>query len=595
MHRVEIQRALIAALFALMMLTPSRAIAQFEAKAEASFAQHTCYLGDQVSFQIVVKDIEQATPPDLTSLPGATFAFAGASNSSSTVVSIVNGRRKQTVTNQYVMRWVVTPDEPGTLVVPPVHVGLGGGRIAETNEARLRVIEPEPADKPVLRFQLDEDTLYVNQTTRLHVTWLLVSDVEDYSFRGSRPSGVCSIQPAGQPGRGRDNAYAVDIFGVTTQGRLGYGMLDGERIRTFEFDLLVTPTRAGELKLGPITVSFDERVSRRSTRRVFAQTDPILINVLDLPTEGRPDNFDGLLGPHAIDADAAPTDVNVGDPIELTITISGPEPMPGVRDGPDLTGVPGFSDDFRLASDGWTFQPTRRAGQRVFSTTVRAAHDGVTEIPRIELPFFDPGEGEYRVARSKPIPIHVRPVHEVTAADAVVSSGPASVSREPLTTTAAGVWAIERGPAVLADTRGLSDDALRHPGVLVALIAPSGVFALAAVVAIRRTNREDESSRRRRQALATARRTLRREGPAQAVRVYLAEAFGTTPRAITGADGRRLLAEVGGADADAVAELISVHEAEHYAAGRYLPDTPADAARVLDLLRRVDRSIGRGA
>ncbi|MBZ0172216.1 MAG: BatD family protein, partial [Phycisphaerales bacterium] len=349
------------------------------------------------------------------------------------------------------------------------------------------------------------------------------------------------------------------------------------RIRTFEFDLLITPTRAGELTLGPITVSFDERVARRSTRRVFAQSEPIVINVLELPKLGRPDNFTGLLGTHAIDATASPTDVNVGDPIELVVTISGPEPMQGVLDGPDLAAVPGLTDDFRLSSEGWTFQPSRRPGERIFTTTVRATHDGVARIPELPLPFFDPGEGEYRIARSKPIPLRVKPVREITAADAVVSTGQAAVSRDPLTPTAAGVWTIERGPAVLADTSGLSDHALRRPAVLVALITPPGVFALAAAFAIRRSTREDESARRRRRALTSARQALRRAGPAQAVRVYLAEAFGATPAAITGADSRRLLTRLDVADADAAAELIALHEAEHYAAAR--ANTPGGVIR----------------
>ena len=41
----------------------------------------------------------------------------------------------------------------------------------------------------------------------------------------------------------------------------------------------------------------------------------------------------------------------------------------------------------------------------------------MTEIPAIELPYFDPKQGAYRVARSKPIQVHVEPSRIVTADD----------------------------------------------------------------------------------------------------------------------------------------------------------------------------------
>ncbi len=125
--------------------------------------------------------------------------------------------------------------------------------------------------------------------------------------------------------------------------------------------------------------------------------------------------------------------------------------------------------------------------------------------------------------------------------------------------------------------------------------APPAVFAAVAVGLAWRSRRVDETVRRRRRALASAKSALRREGAAQAVRVYLADAFGATPAAITGSDGRRLLAEAGVDDADAVAELISIEEAERYAGGRGGGGEPASSDRVLELLRRVDAGVDRPA
>lgn len=573
----------------LCALAPA-ASAQSTITAEAGFSQHTCYLGDQVVFQIAVENTDEVTPPDLSRVPGAAFSFSGTSNESRTSVSIINGRRHESSTRRLVLRWVATPNEPGTVIVPPLLVGVDGGQVVETNQAQIRVIEPEPAEHPVLRVTTDAENVYVNQTVRVRVVWLLLRDIDEFSFRSSRIDDALTVRPVTYQRQGADRIYETDIFGVKTHARLGYGTLDGNRHRTYEFELLVTPNRPGRFTLGPVAVSFDERIAPRSTRRVIARTEPIVLDVRELPSQGRPPGFNGLLGIHAIEARASASDVSVGDPIELVVTISGPEPMAAIKDGPDLNAIDGFTDDFRLSSEGWTFQPGGRPGERTFATTIRASHDRVSQIPPIALPFFDPVDGEYHVARSRPIPLRVRPVREVTVADAVIASGPVSISREPLTPTAPALWAIDRGSSVLADAGPLDTGILTRPTVLATLAAPPCVFAISAclVAAGRRTR--DESARRRRNALPAARRALRKNGPTQAVRVYLGEAFGATPAAITGADGRRLLDEAGVGDADAMAQLISIHEAERY--GDRDPGTPpADPARVLDLLRRVDRSI----
>lgn len=593
-RRMRIERVLVSALVVMLVL-PTAAAQSDRITATASFSQTTCFLGDQVVFQIAVENADTVSPPDLSSIAGVEFEYRGASNESSTFVSIVNGRRHEEVTKRQVMRWVATPSAAGTLTVPPLLVKADSSVVVETGRASVRVLEPERASGDLLRVTPEATEVYVNQTVGVTVQWLLTADVSDYSFRGSARDEGLAVRAKGPAAQGRARQYEVDVFGTKTPARLTYALLDGERVRALEFDLLVTPTRAGSLDLGPFKVSYDEVISRRSTKRMLATAEPVTFEVREVPAQGRPDNFTGLLGTHAIESAASPTVVNVGDPITLEVAIFGPEPMAGVRDGPDLAAIPAFARGFRFASEGWTMQPARKAGERRFTTTIRAADSEVTEIPAILLPFFDLESGEYRVARSEPIPLNVRAVREITAADAVVSTGPAAVSRGTLTGTGPGLWAIERGPAVLARGAGPSGLDWRDPLVATGLVAPPAVFAAVAVVLAWRSRRVDETVRRRRRALASAKSALRREGAAQAVRVYLADAFGATPAAITGADGRRLLAEAGVDDADAVAELISIEEAERYAGGRGGGGEPASSDRVLELLRRVDAGVDRSA
>ncbi len=597
MHTRARRTARLAVLIALLLgaLGTRDASAQGLVTVRSGFSQQVCYLGDQVVYEITVENSDSVDPPDLSGIPGASFNFRGISNESRTMVSIVNGRRSESVVKRLIMRWTVTPSELGTLIVPPMLVKVDQGQVVETDEARVRVLEPEQEDRPVVIVRPESDTLYVNQSVRVRVSWLLTADIEDYSFRASPKDDALLIQPVQRQRTGLERAYPVEIFGVEASGTLGYGTLDGERVRSLDFELVVTPTEAGTIALGPITVSYNERVSRTSVRRVVARSGAVEFEVRDLPAQGRPDNFDGLLGTHDIEARAEPTTVSVGDPINLEVTIYGPEPMAAITDGPDLSAIPAFADNFRIASEGWTFRPGSRPGERTFSTVIRVADADVTEIPAITLPFFDPGEGEYRVARSEAIPLTVRAVREVTAADAVVSSAaPQSVSRDPLTATGPGVWAIERGAGVLATADPLAREPWRNPAVIVSACVPPACFAGALVLAARRRSSRDPERARRARALRSARRVLAREGAVAAVRTYLADAFGATPAAITGADGERLLRDAGIDDPAPVVELIASAEAASYArAGG--PATDADRRRVETLLARIDGQLRRTA
>lgn len=565
--------------------------AQSTIEVKASFNQAVCYLGDEITFEIAVTNSDSVEPPDLSGVPGAAFAFRGTSDESRTMVSIINGRRREEQTRRLVMRWTVTPNDLGTLVIPSMLVRVDSGQVVRTPEASIRVLEPERDTRDVVRVRTDSTVLYLNQPTRVTVSWLLTADIEFFSFRASKAEDGLEIRPEQRPRQGRDQRPRIEIFGGEAIGALGYDTLDGKRVRSLEFDLMVIPTKTGPLSLGPIVVSYDERVDRRSSRRMIASSKPIVFDVRTLPTKGRPATFDGLLGTHDIEVRADRDSVSVGDPILLEATIYGPEPMAGVRGGPDLSKIPGFTDKFRLSSDGWTFRQGSRQGERTFTTTVRVTDPDTTEIPAIPLAFFDPGEGEYRVAMSDPIPLTVRDVREITAADAVVSSALPSISREPLTATDAGVWAIDRGPGVLASADPMSDGWWKKPGLLAAVCAPPVLFALMAAMALRRRGSADEAARRRKRALKVARRALARGDAAEAVRGYLADVFGASRAAITGADGERLLRAAGIEDAGPVVELIAAQEASAYGRTQDGAAVKADRNRIGVLLSQIDRAI----
>ena len=137
-------------------------------------------------------------------------------------------------------------------------------------------------------------------------------------------------------------------------------------------------------------------------------TDPIAVEVMPLPTEGRPQSFRGRVGRVEIASRLNRTEAQVGDTVTLRVEVTGgaylrlmPDPAIIVPDGFDILG-PEISDDPpRIDVD----QP----GQRTLVFRLVPKREGSYRIPAVELAWFDPETEEYGVSRAEPFDITVDP------------------------------------------------------------------------------------------------------------------------------------------------------------------------------------------
>ena len=140
-------------------------------------------------------------------------------------------------------------------------------------------------------------------------------------------------------------------------------------------------------------------------------------------------------------------------------------------------------------------------------------------MPPIEVPYFDVDTGEYAVARSKPIPLMVRPTAEVTLDDAPPATGPSDAagaddaSAEKLDPNAPPRLARDLANA---GTRALSiGQVLMTPAGAAIAAAPVALYALALLAGARqRRLQRHAGTARRRRAHRRALRRLRRAAAA---------------------------------------------------------------------------------
>jgi len=158
---------------------------------------------------------------------------------------------------------------------------------------------------------------------------------------------------------------------------------------------------------------FSSRFNNRIRRYEKTVTSgPHELQVKPLPTEGRPANFDGAVGEFNLAATASPEQVDLGEPITLTTTVTGIGDLNRVN-------TPTLAED-----TGWRVYPPNsevelepgagNRGKKVFEQAIIPRQPGIKKIPKIEFSYFNPNTEKY-VTRS----IEGPPVRIIGSPDAI--------------------------------------------------------------------------------------------------------------------------------------------------------------------------------
>lgn len=223
--------------------------------------------------------------------------------------------------------------------------------------------------------------------------------------------------------------------------------INGIPTRELSIDIQLLPKRDGILAIPAASagVTIFDNSSRRSNRRrdpfgffddpffggrvatkeLLFTTDELSLDIQPLPAEGKPADFSGIIGPLTAEAAAEPTEISVGDPIILTITLRGPAALSEVR-LPDLKQQPELIQNFKISGDD---PGTIEGDAIVFQRTLRAIRPGQLTLPALFLPYFDPETGQYTYAETAEIPLSVAAARQITINDALATT-PLSAAAE---------------------------------------------------------------------------------------------------------------------------------------------------------------------
>ncbi len=349
----------------------------------------------------------------------------------SSQISVVNGSISSSISHNY----LVQADKSGPFTIPPIQVTVGG----DTYSTRPISFQVTPAGQSSgysgKSDQAAGDIAFIriSQTSGSHypgeIVPLTIKAYFSQAYRteiNSRPTlvgdGVVMSQLQDNP-RQTEESVNGRMYHVLTWETSLSGIKVGEYPLHFslEASVLIPQKRRSLSPFGDNGFfddslfndpAFDSFFGGHQRKSIVSVSPEIVFNVLPLPTENQPDNFTGAIGDFELKVAAAPVDAEVGEPMTLTMKISGTGNFDRVEAPkfPESADWKTYSPTSNFAEQGRSYQ-----GIKTFEQAVVAKSGAITEIPPLSFSYFNPAEKRYITKTSEAVALSLKKPNIPTA------------------------------------------------------------------------------------------------------------------------------------------------------------------------------------
>lgn len=527
------------------VLFSAAAAAAQEPEVVAQLERTRVYEGESVGYQVLLNNVENPTAPDLSAFTDFEVVPAGEQSLNSSNITVINGRVSKVERRGRAYNYRLTPLRSGTLTVPAPKAKVDG-RVISGREFTLTVVPPE--NQGIVRMEISSEPQGVYPMQPFTVSLSIFVKPLPGEMAAEEPLGVASKAPNLTIPWVNDEDLPAGIKPQVdwktwlgeyrSGGRAGFvvnNLVGRSSILTMfedrnELLFRPRPTRVlqndengkpaeywkysfvrtfiakspGSYTFGPAALKglFADGVSdagRLQGRDIYTMARPLTLAVKDVPEEGRPDSYVGLVGTFKAKAALAPQKAKVGDPLTLTLAIDGQGSVENAA-APNLAALPGVAERFKV------YDATEQSSDDsiTFTYSLRPLVEGNEPFPAIPLSYFDVAAGRYETIETPPITLEVAKAEQLSARQIVAARGPGSGGNTQIEASREGIF------ANITDSNAVRDDSARPERWLVFLGALAVVYIVLAL-ASRRCKRlqGDPALLRRRGAAAAAQARLR--------------------------------------------------------------------------------------
>ena len=385
-------------------------------------------------------------------------------------VQIINGTTTRAVTSRYLL----VPTREGAFTIPAIPVS-GAKSPVKTQPIAITVL---PRDAQAAA----DDLWYVTAETSTPTPYVGEQMVWTFRFyTAARMRGGNLQRPSFE-------GFSSEDMG---ESRSFEKVMNGRRYVVHEVNVLLVPRKAGRQTIEPamLTASLVVGKRRRSSdpfmddffgssaviEEKVLSTKPVTVNVKPLPPYKGESYFSGLVGRFSLSAKLEAGEVMAGDPVTLTVTVSGTGNIKEAG-APEIEvpkGMKHYGDtpveEVALTGQGWS-------GKKVFKTALVPLESGRVEISPVRLVWFDPALSRYVTSASNPLAFDVKASESHESLEVFQAGGTPDVLRPKEAVKLKGLDILPlKVDADAVDTHG----PMGLTGLLSCLGAPMGLFLLA--------------------------------------------------------------------------------------------------------------------
>jgi len=282
--------------------------------------------------------------------------------------------------------------------------------------------------------------------------------------------------------------------------------------------------------------------------KLHAFSSPIEIEVLPLPGKGRLESFSGLFSVHSIEVSVQPATAEVGQLMEVRVEVNS-DVCSEMLDLPDLSRQASLRNRFWV---GQEVNEIWKPNGRTFVARARPLSVESSAFPSLAIQIFNPDEADYRLIRTRPVPI------EISARDGM---GYFPVEKIPgaqysVIGSSEGIWH-NYDATIMSDVMDKLVNLLADGLWAFVILGPILFYGLSFWVREARRRAIDEAYRIRREAFEKFKRAASKgEDDVEALRELVATCFERRQAALTAKDVARLL-EAATGERDLVDEIES--------------------------------------
>ncbi len=395
--------------------------------ARATLEADRLSVGEMTRLSITVSGGRPTRPPEIQQVDGLQIRAAGTAQQ----FQIINGQASSTLTYNY-----------SVLAVKPGEYTLGPYRLTTNNEETLTntvvlTVTHSPGSSPrtggenppgapeeklaaeeslFLEISLPKTRFYLGE--KIPVTISL--------FVGQIPVREINYPVLNQP------EFLYTLTGPPAEKKT---VINGLSYQVVEFPATLIPVKTGHFVLGPVELEctiltrrrtpgvfpdfFDEFFAGYERQPVTLKSNTRDLEVLPLPG-GKPDDFTGGVGQFSLTVSASPQEVQAGDPVTVTLTVTGTGDLTALS--PPVLSA---GDGFKIYEAQKKVPPKESALEAVlFEQVLIPLSPEVNQIGPYHFSYFDPESAEYKRVATAAVPLTVKPNPHFIVSPAVTGTSP---------------------------------------------------------------------------------------------------------------------------------------------------------------------------